>query len=179
MPLYKELRFTIRSLLFEYRLLWKDFDYYMISLHFTFLSTSLASVFYKSSHPTMKNVTLLPSNKWEFHEEKLVTCLDTSHEKKIGTIQVVEWDFLTVFFTMGDMINIPWANTWKLHFIGNFVCISHGRHQGHLEWMVDINDSKLFCAEEVLQFPEFKTITVEVHFKQSECFQFLFNYYCL
>ena len=168
--LHEEQRFTIRTQLFEFGLLRKDFDYHTISSHFIFIPTSLASAFHESGHPTVKNATLPPPNEWEFYEGELVTCPGTSYEEKVGMIEVVGRDVLTVSFTTGDIIDIPWANARKLHLIGDFVRISHGRHQGRSGWVVDIDGYELCCAEEVLQSPEFKTVTIEVRFQQFEGF---------
>jgi len=106
MLLHEELRFTIGTLLFECGLLQKDFDYHMISSHIIFLPTSLASAFHESGHPNLKNMTFSPPHEWKFYEEELVTCLGISHQKEIGTVQLVGRDFLNVSFIMGDMINI-------------------------------------------------------------------------
>jgi len=129
---HEELRFTIGTLLFECGLLQKDFDYHTISSCIIFLLTSLESAFYESGHPNLKNVTFPPPHEWEFYKEELVTCLGTSHQEEVGMIWVVGRDFLTVSFITGDTINIPWANTWKLHLEGNFVYILNGHHQGCL-----------------------------------------------
>jgi hypothetical protein len=178
-PLHEEPRFTIGSLLFECGLLRKDFDYHTISSHFIFLPASLASAFYESGHPTMKNATFPPPrNEWEFYEEECVTCVGTSHEEEVGTIRVVGRDFLTVSFATGDTIDIPWANARKIHLIGDFVRISGGHHQGHSGWVVDHDGLELCCAEEVLQSPEFKTVAVEVRFQQFEGSIYP-SYYCL
>jgi transcription antitermination factor NusG len=175
---HEEPRFTIGSLRFECGLLRKDFDYHTISSHVVFLPTSLASAFHESGHPTVKNATFPPPHEWEFYEGELVTCLGTSHQEEIGTVRVVGRDFLTVSFVTGDTIDIPWANARKEHLSGDFVRISNGPHQGRLGWVVDIDGFELCCAEEVLQSPEFKTITVEVRFQQFEGFIYS-SYYCL
>jgi len=52
MPLHEELRYTIRSRLFEFGLIWGAFDYHTISSDVIFLPTSLASAFHESGHPT-------------------------------------------------------------------------------------------------------------------------------
>ena len=129
---HEEPRFTVGTLLFECRLLWKDFDYHMISSHVIFLPTSLASAFHESGHPTIKNVTFPPPHKWKFYEEEFIMCLGTSYEEAVGMVRVVGGDFLTVSFSTGDTIDIPWANAQKIHLISNFVCILNGHHQGHL-----------------------------------------------
>jgi len=105
-------------------------QYHMISFHVIFLSTSLASAFHESSHPNLKNVTLPSPHEWEFYEEELVTCLGTSRQEEVEIVRVVERDFLTVSFITGDTINIPWANTRKLHLKDDFVYISNSHHQG-------------------------------------------------
>jgi len=143
MPPHEELRFTIRTLLFECGLLWKDFNYHMISSRVIFLPTSLASAFHKSGHPNLKNMTFPPPHEWEFYEEKLVTCLGTSCQEEIGTVQVVGRDFLTVSFIIEDTINIPWANAQKLYLKGDFVYISNGHHQGRSGWITGIDGYKL------------------------------------
>jgi transcription elongation factor len=126
----------------------------------------------------VKNATFPPPHEWEFYEEELVTCLGTSHQEKIGTVRVVGVDFLTVSFVTGDTIDVPWANARKEHLPGDFVRISNGPHQGRSGWVVDIDGYELCCAEEVLQSPEFKTVTVEVRFQQFEGFIYS-SYYCL
>ena len=147
-----------------------DFDYHMISFHVIFLPTSLASAFHESGHPTIKNTTFPPPHEWEFYKEEFVTCLGTSYEEAVGMVHVVGGDFLTVLFSMGDMIDIPWANAQKIHLSSDFVCISNGHHQGHSEWVISCDGSELFCAEEVLQSSEFKIVTIEVCFQQFEGF---------
>jgi len=173
MLLHEELRFTIGTLLFECGLLQKDFDYHMISFHVIFLPTSLASAFHESGHPNLKNMTFPPPHKWEFYEEELVTCLGTSHQEEVGMVQVVGRDFLTVFFIMRDMIDIPWANAQKLQLEGNFVYILNDCHQERSGWVTGMDGYKLCCTEEVLQSPEFKTFIVEVRFQQFEDFIYI------
>jgi len=83
----------------------------------------------------------------------LVTCLGTSCQEEVGTVWIVGRDFLTVSFIMRDMIDIPWANTWKLHLKGNFVYISNSHHQGHSGWVTGMDGYELCCTEEVLHPP--------------------------
>jgi len=148
-------------------------DYHTISSHVIFLLTSLASAFHQSGHPNLKNVTFPSPHEWKFYEEELATCLGTSRQGEVGTVQVVGRDFLTVSFVTGDTINILWANAQKLHLKGDFVYISNGRHQGHLGWVTGMDGYKLCCAKEVLQSPEFKTFIVEVRFQQFEGFIYI------
>jgi len=100
-------------------------------------------------------------------------CLGTSHQEEVEIVWVVERDFLTVSFVIGDTIDILWANAQKLHLEGNFVCISNGHYQGHSGWITGIDCYELCCAEEVLQSPEFKTFIVEVCFQQFEGFIYI------
>jgi len=72
------------------------------------------------------------------------------------------------------MIDIPWANTQKIHIQGDFVHILHGPHQGRSGWVVSgVDGYELCCTEEVLQPPEFKTLIVDVRFQQFECFTYI------
>ena len=105
-------------------------------------------------------------------------CLGTSHEEVVGMVCVVGGDFLTVSFSTGDMIDIPWANAQKIHLISDFVHISYGPHQERSGWVISCDGSELCYAEEVLQTPEFETVTIEVHFQQFEGFIYS-NYHCL
>ena len=52
-------------------------------------------------------------------------CLGTPFEKRVGLVQVVGRDLLTVSFLTGDVINIPWANAQKIHVQGDFVRVLH------------------------------------------------------
>jgi len=74
-PPHEEPRYTIRSRLFEFRLIWGAFDYHTISSDVIFLPTSLALAFHKSGHPTMKYVSVPPPHEWEFYEQEFVTAL--------------------------------------------------------------------------------------------------------
>jgi len=103
----------------------------------------------------------------------LVTCLGTSHQEEVEIVRVVGRDLRTVSFITGDTINIPWANTQKLHLEGDFVYISNGCHQGHSGWVTGMDGYKLCCAEEVLQSPEFKTFIVEARVQQFEGFIYI------
>jgi len=173
-PPHEEPRYTIGSQLFEFGLIWGAFDYHMISLDVIFLSTSLASAFHESGHPTMKYVSVPPPHEWEFYEQQFVTCLGTPFEEQVGLVRVVGRDLLTVSFLTGDVIDILWANAQKIHVQGDFVRVSHGPHQGRSGWVVSgVDGYKLCCTEEVLQPPEFKTLIVEVPFQQFEGFTYI------
>jgi hypothetical protein len=180
-PPHEEPRYTIGSLLFEFGLIRGGFDYHTISSDVVFLPTSLASAFHESGHPTMKYASVPPPHEWEFYEGELLTCLGTPLEERVGTVEAVGRDFLTVSFLTGDVIDVPWANARKIHGEGDFVRISHGPHQGRSGWVVSggLLGSELCCAEEVLKAPEFKTFIIEVRFQQFEGFTYIQAYYCL
>ena len=76
MPPHEEPRYTIRSRLFEFGLIWGAFDYHTISSDVIFLPTFLASAFHESGHPIMKYASIPPPHEWEF-----VTCLGTHFEE--------------------------------------------------------------------------------------------------
>jgi len=80
-PPHEEPRYTIRSRLFEFGLIWRAFDYHMISSDVIFLPTSLALAFHESGHPTMKYASVPPPHEWEFYEQEFITCLGTPFEE--------------------------------------------------------------------------------------------------